>query len=75
MPIWYDVFILQVQYVCIVPLCGFIPCSNVSYPRRFPVVYLTYPAMRRPQVVNNQLEVCAFFMSVCEQTGAFSMCV
>ncbi len=33
-----------------------------SYRRRFPVVYLTYPAMRRPQVVNKQLEVCAFFI-------------
>lgn len=36
-----------------------------SYRRRFPVVYLTYPAMRRPQVVNKQLEVCAFFIYIC----------
>lgn len=35
-----------------------------SYRRRFPVVYLTYPAMRRPQVVNKQLEVCAFFVCI-----------
>ncbi len=35
-----------------------------SYRRRFPVVYLTYPAMRRPQVVNKQLEVCAFFVYI-----------
>ena len=35
--------------------------SALSYQRRFPVVYLTVWAMRRPLVVNNQLEVCAFF--------------
>ena len=35
-----------------------------SYRRRFPVVYLTYPAMRRPQVVNKQLEVCAFLVYI-----------
>lgn len=35
-----------------------------SYRRRFPVVYLTYPAIRRPQVVNKQLEVCAFFVYI-----------
>lgn len=35
-----------------------------SYRRRFPVVYLTYPAMRRSQVVNKQLEVCAFFVYI-----------
>ena len=31
-----------------------------SYQRRFPVVYLTLWAMRRPRFVNEQLEVCAF---------------
>ena len=32
----------------------------LSYQRRFPVVYFTYPAMRRPRFVNKQLEVYAF---------------
>ena len=36
----------------------------LSYQRRFPVVYFSCKAMRRPQVVNKQLEVYAFF--VCE---------
>ena len=34
--------------------------SVLSYQRRFPVVYFTYPAMRRPRFVNKQHEVCAF---------------
>ena len=34
--------------------------SVLSYQRRFPVVYLTLWAMRRPRFVNNQLEVYAF---------------
>ena len=34
--------------------------SVLSYQRRFPVVYFTYPAMRRPRFVNKQLEVYAF---------------
>ena len=38
--------------------------SVLSYQRRFPVVYLTVWAMRRPRFVNNQLEVCAFCVSI-----------
>ena len=38
-------------------------CSVFSYQRRFPVVYFTYPAMRRPRFVNKQHEVCAFSIS------------
>ena len=36
--------------------------STLSYQRRFPVVYLTVWAMRRPRFVNNQLEVYAFLL-------------
>lgn len=36
-----------------------------SYRRRFPVVYLTLKAMRRPRFVDKQLEVCAFFVYIC----------
>lgn len=53
---------MDVTFRCIV-----FPYRDVvyrSYRRRFPVVYLTYPAMRRPQVVNKQLEVCAFFVYI-----------
>ena len=39
--------------------------SVLSYQRRFPVVYLIWWAMRRPLLVNKQLEVCAFFVSAC----------
>ena len=35
--------------------------SVLSYQRRFPVVYLIWWAMRRPRLVNKQLEVYAFF--------------
>lgn len=35
-----------------------------SYRRRFPVVYLTLKAMRRPRFVDKQLEVCAFCVSM-----------
>jgi hypothetical protein len=38
--------------------------SVLSYQRRFPVVYFTYPAMRRPRFVNKQLEVYAFCVSI-----------
>ena len=38
--------------------------SVLSYQRRFPVVYFTYPAMRRPRFVNKQHEVCAFYVSM-----------
>ena len=38
--------------------------SVLSYQRRFPVVYLTVWAMRRPLVVNKQLEVYAFCVSI-----------
>ena len=34
--------------------------SVLSYQRRFPVVYLIWWAMRRPRLVNKQLEVYAF---------------
>ncbi len=30
----------------------------------FPVVYLTFKAMRRPRLVNKQLEVCAFLLHI-----------
>ena len=36
----------------------------LSYRRRFPVVYLTFKAMRRPRLVNKQLGVFAFFVYV-----------
>ena len=42
----------------------------LSYRRRFLVVYLFYKAMRRPRLVNEQLEVCAFFVSVYLHGGA-----
>ena len=35
-------------------------CGVFSYQRRFPVVYWSVKAMRRPRVTNKQLEVCAF---------------
>ena len=38
--------------------------SVLSYQRRFPVVYFTYPAMRRPRFVNKQHEVYAFCVSI-----------
>ena len=41
-------------------LCLYSRRSMLSYQRRFPVVYFTYPAMRRPRFVNKQLEVYAF---------------
>ena len=34
--------------------------SVLSYRRRFPVVYFTYPAVRRPLVVNNQRRSALF---------------
>ena len=34
--------------------------SVLSYQRRFPVVYFTYPAVRRPLVVNNQRRSALF---------------
>ena len=43
--------------------------SGVSYRRRFPVVYLTFKAMRRPRLVNEQLEVCAFFLWLFDRNG------
>lgn len=33
----------------------------------FLLFYLDYKVMRRPQIVNKQLEVCAFFMLVSER--------
>ena len=42
------------------PLCYTLQ-SGLSYQRRFPVVYLTFKAMRRPRLVDKQLEVCAFY--------------
>ena len=39
-------------------------CVMWPYPRRLLVVYLTKRVMRRPQVVNKQLEVCAFCMCI-----------
>ena len=41
-------------------------CSVFSYQRRFPVVYLTIKVMLRPRFVNEQHEVCAFCVSMCE---------
>ena len=41
----------------------------LPYPRRLLVVYLTKRVMRRPQVVNKQLEVCAFCMYEGPQEG------
>ena len=41
--------------------------SVLSYQRRFPVVYFTYPAMRRPLLVNTQrrsaLFVCLYVIN------------
>ena len=46
-------------------------CVMLSYPRRLLVVYLTLKAMRRPLLMNNQHEVCAFCMyEVTQQGGA-----
>ena len=39
------------------------------YPRRLLVVYLTLKAMRRPLLMNNQHEVCAFCMYEGPQQG------
>ena len=45
-------------------LCLYSGRSVLSYQRRFPVVYLTVWAMRRPRFVNEQLEVYAFCVSM-----------
>ena len=42
-------------------------CSVFSYQRRFPVVYLTIKVMLRPRFVNEQHEVCAFCVSICNK--------
>ena len=49
----------------IISILHLLRCSVFSYQRRFPVVYFTYPAMRRPRFVNKQLEVYA--LCVCEK--------
>ncbi len=41
--------------------------SVLSYQRRFPVVYLTVWAMRRPLVVNNQRRSTLFFVPIYQQ--------
>ena len=48
-------------------LCLYSRRSVLSYQRRFPVVYLTFKAMRRPRLVNKQLEVYAFFVPIYQQ--------
>ena len=40
-------------------------CSVSSYQRRFPVVYLTVWAMRRPLIVSEQRRSTLFFASYC----------
>ena len=47
--------------------------SVLSYQRRFPVVYFTYPAVRRPLVVNNQRRSALFvclYVSNMEKSAA-----
>lgn len=39
--------------------------SGLSYQRRFPVVYLTFKVLLRPQTVDKQHEVYAFCVSIC----------
>ncbi len=47
------------------------PWCNAVIQRRFPVAYLTVRVMRRPRVVSEQHEVCAFFVSVCVKKYEF----
>ena len=47
-----------------IPVCHFLT-GGLSYRRRFPVVYLTFKAMRRPQCISKQHEVCAFYVTYC----------
>lgn len=37
---------------------------GLSYQRRFPVVYLTFKVLLRPQTVDKQHEVYAFYMPI-----------
>ena len=45
-----------------------------SYQRRFPVVYLTFRAMRRPRLVNNQQRGLRFFVFVTNKIIIYGGC-